>query len=148
MSRIKLGDQKYLYRVNLDALRDWGHDKYFVEVQWLMLQQKKPQDFVIATGKQYSVRDFIKLVLNNLDMEIEWRGKGLEEVGIYNGREIIKIDPRYFRPTEVEALLGDASKAKKELNWTPKISFEQLVKKMVERDLRLAKEHDSINQKN
>ena len=139
LSRIKLGVQKSLHLGNLDALRDWGHAKDFVEVQWLMLQQKKPQDFVIATGKQYSVRDFIKLVLKNLDMNIEWHGKGLKEVGVYNGKEIIKVDQRYFRPTEVDTLLGDASKAKKELKWVPKISFEQLVKEMVEKDLMLAK---------
>tara|TARA_A100001015_G_scaffold315804_1_gene428505 strand:+ start:408 stop:1514 length:1107 start_codon:yes stop_codon:yes gene_type:complete len=146
LSRVKLGLQECLYLGNLDALRDWGHAKDFVEVQWLMLQQKKPQDFVIATGKQYSVRDFVKLVLKNLDMKVEWKGAGLEEVVIYNGKEIIKIDPRYFRPTEVEALLGDASKAKNELNWIPKISFDQLVKEMVEKDLELLKKCDSHNQ--
>ena len=135
-----------MYLGNLDALRDWGHAKDFVEVQWLMLQQKKPQDFVIATGKQYSVRDFVKLVLKNLDMKVEWKGSGLEEVVIYKGKEIIKIDPRYFRPTEVEALLGDASKAKNELNWIPKISFDQLVKEMVEKDLEFLKKGDSHNQ--
>ncbi len=148
LSRIKLGFQECLYLGNLDALRDWGHAKDFVEVQWLMLQQKKPQDFVIATGKQYSVRDFVKLVLKNLDMKIEWKGTGLDEVGVYNGKEIIKIDSRYFRPTEVEALLGDASKAKKELNWIPKISFEQLVKEMVEKDIDLLKKGKSYNHKN
>jgi GDPmannose 4,6-dehydratase len=138
LSRIKLGLQKCLYLGNIDALRDWGHAKDYIEVQWLMLQQKKPQDYVIATGKQYSVRDFIKLVLKYLNMNIEWQGKGLEEIGVYNGKVIIKIDPKYFRPTEVENLLGDSSKAKKELNWNPKISFEQLVKEMVEKDLILA----------
>ena len=148
LSRIKLGFQECLYLGNLDALRDWGHAKDFVEVQWLMLQQKKPQDFVIATGKQYSVRDFVKLVLKNLDMKIEWKGTGLDEVGVYNGKEIIKIDSRYFRPTEVEALLGDASKAKKELNWIPKISFEQLVKEMVEKDIDLIKKGKTYNHKN
>jgi GDPmannose 4,6-dehydratase len=139
LSRIKLGLQKTLYLGNLNAMRDWGHAKDFVEAQWLMLQQEKPEDFVIATGKQYSVRDFINEAAKNLDMEINWSGKGLDEVGSFNGQEIIKIDPRYFRPTEVETLLGDASKAKKKLNWTPKITFEQLVKEMVDSDLKLAK---------
>ena len=132
LSRVKLGLQECLYLGNLDALRDWGHAKDFVEVQWLMLQQKKPQDFVIATGKQYSVRDFVKLVLKNLDMKVEWKGSGLEEVVIYKGKEIIKIDPRYFRPTEVEALLGDASKAKNELNWKPKHNLQSLIQDMIE----------------
>ena len=139
LSRIKLGLQKKLYLGNLNAMRDWGHAKDFVEAQWLMLQQEKPEDFVIATGKQYSVKDFINEAAKNLDMEISWGGKGLDEVGSFNGQEIIKVDPRYFRPTEVETLLGDASKAKKKLNWSPKITFEQLVKEMVDSDLKLAK---------
>ena len=139
LTRIKLGLQKYLYLGNLNAMRDWGHAKDYVEAQWLMLQQKKPDDFVIATGKQYSVRDFINLASKNLDMKIKWDGKGLEEVGSFKGRDIIKIDPRYFRPTEVETLLGDASKAKEKLNWSPKISFEKLVKEMTDEDFKLAK---------
>ena len=139
LARIKLGLQKKLYLGNLNALRDWGHAKDYTEAQWMMLQQKKPEDFVIATGKQYSVRDFINFASKNLQMEIKWRGKNLEEVGSLNGEDIIKVDPRYFRPTEVETLLGDASKAKEKLNWVPKISFEQLVKEMVDEDLRLAK---------
>ena len=126
-------------------MRDWGHAKDYVEAQWLMLQQEKPEDFVIATGKQYSVRDFINLASKQLNMNIEWRGKDLEEIGLFEGRDIIKIDPRYFRPTEVETLLGDASKAKEKLNWIPKISFEQLVKEMIEEDLRLAKNDQLIN---
>ena len=145
LARIKTGLQNSLYLGNLNALRDWGHAKDFVEAQWLMLQQKKPEDFVIATGKQYSVRDFINLASKYLDMTIEWKGKDLEEVGIYNGNEIIKVDPKYFRPTEVETLLGDASKAKEKLNWSPKISFEQLVKEMIDVDLRLAKNDQLIN---
>jgi len=145
LARIKTGLQNSLYLGNLNALRDWGHAKDFVEAQWLMLQQQKPEDFVIATGKQYSVRDFINLASKYLDMTIEWKGKDLEEVGSYNGKEIIKIDPKYFRPTEVEALLGDASKAKEKLNWSPKISFEQLVKEMIDVDLRLAKNDQLIN---
>ena len=136
LARIKLGLQKTLYLGNLNAMRDWGHAKDYVEVQWLMLQQEKPSDFVIATGKQYSVRDFINLAAKNLDMKIEWKGKGEDEIGICENKEIIKIDTNYYRPTEVESLLGDASKAKKELGWEPKISFEELVKEMVEKDLK------------
>lgn len=137
--RIKLGIQKKLFLGNLTALRDWGHARDFVEAQWMMLQQKNPEDYVIATGKQYSVRDFVNEASKNLDMKIEWRGKGLEEVGFVNGKNIIEIDPRYFRPTEVETLLGDSSKAKAQLNWSPKISFEQLVKEMIDEDLKLVK---------
>ena len=136
LTRIKLGLQKTLYLGNLNAMRDWGHAKDYVEVQWLMLQQEKPSDFVIATGKQYSVRDFINLAAKNLDMKIEWKGKDEDEIGICENKEIIKIDTNYYRPTEVESLLGDASKAKKDLGWEPKISFEELVKEMVEKDLK------------
>tara|TARA_X000000950_G_scaffold266101_1_gene341220 strand:- start:26565 stop:27614 length:1050 start_codon:yes stop_codon:yes gene_type:complete len=145
LTRIKLGLDESLYLGNLNALRDWGHAKDYVEAQWLMLQQQKPDDFVIATGKQKSVKDFIEEASKNLDMKINWRGKGLEEVGLLNGKEIIKVDPRYFRPTEVETLLGDASKAKEKLNWTPKISFEELVKEMIDEDLKLAKNDSFIN---
>ena len=142
LTRIKLGLQKNLYLGNLNALRDWGHAKDYVEVQWLMLQQDEPDDFVIASGKQYSVRDFIELAAKNLDMKIEWKGKNENETGLFENKEIIKIDTNYYRPTEVESLLGDASKAKKKLGWKPKISFEDLVKEMVEEDLK------SISQKN
>ena len=135
--KIKLNLQKKLYLGNLDAKRDWGHAKDFVEAQWLMLQQKKPEDFVIATGKQYSVRDFINETAKNLDMKIEWRGRGVEEVGSFNDKDVVVVDKKYFRPTEVETLLGDATKAKEKLNWSPKISFEQLVKEMAEEDLKL-----------
>ena len=145
LSRIKLGLQNNLYLGNLDARRDWGHAKDYVEAQWLMLQQDKPEDFVIATGKQYSVREFINLAAYNLDIKIEWKGKNLDEVGSFNGKDIIKVDKKYFRPTEVETLLGDASKAKKKLNWSPKISFEELVKEMTDEDLRLAKKIDNKN---
>jgi len=145
LTRIKLGLQKNLYLGNLNAKRDWGHAKDFVKAQWLMLQKEEPEDYVIATGKQYSVRDFINLVSKNLDMKIVWKGKDVNEIGSFNGDDIIKIDPRYFRPTEVESLVGDASKAKKELNWTPEISFEQLVKEMVDEDLKLAKNDQLIN---
>ena len=139
LARIKLRLQKNLYLGNLNAMRDWGHAKDYVEAQWLMLQQEKPEDFVIATGKQYSVRDFINLASQKLNMKIQWNGKGLNEVGSFEGNDIIKVDPRYFRATEVETLLGDASKAKEKLNWAPKISFEQLVSEMVDEDLKLAK---------
>jgi GDPmannose 4,6-dehydratase len=145
LARIKLGMQKKLYLGNLNAMRDWGHAKDYVEAQWLMLQQDQPEDFVIATGKQYSVKDFINEAAKNLDMEINWSGNNLDEVGSVNDQEIINIDSRYFRPTEVETLLGDASKAKKKLNWIPKISFKQLVKEMVEEDLKLAKNDQLIN---
>ena len=145
LARIKLGLQKKLYLGNLNALRDWGHAKDYVEAQWLMLQQEKPDDFVIATGKQFSVRDFVNLVSKQLDMKIEWSGKDLDEVGFFEGDDIIKIDPRYFRPTEVEALIGDSSKAKEKLKWSPKISFEQLVKEMVDEDLKLAKNEQLIS---
>jgi GDPmannose 4,6-dehydratase len=145
LARIKLGIQKNLYLGNLDAKRDWGHAKDFVEAQWLMLQQQQPEDFVIATGTQHSVRDFINEAAKNLDMNIEWSGKNLEETGSYDGKDIIRVDPRYFRPTEVETLLGDASKAKVKLNWSPKISFNQLVKEMVNEDLKIAKNDQLIN---
>ena len=145
LARIKLGLQKNLYLGNLDSKRDWGHAKDFVEAQWLMLQQQQPEDFVIATGKQHSVRDFINEVAKNIDMKIIWKGKKLEEVGSCDGKEIIKVDPRYFRPTEVETLLGDASKAKEKLNWSPKILFNQLVKEMIDEDLKIAKNNQFIN---
>jgi GDPmannose 4,6-dehydratase len=148
LARIKLGLQKNLYLGNLNAKRDWGHAKDFVEAQWLMLQQHQPEDFVIATGEQHSVRDFINEAAKNLDMKIKWKGKNLDEVGSLNGKDIIKIDPRYFRPTEVETLLGDASKAKKKLNWKPKISFEQLVKEMIDEDLKLAKNEILVKNEN
>ena len=139
LAKIKLGDQKNLYLGNLNSLRDWGHAKDFVEAQWLMLQQKNPEDFVIATGKQYSVRDFINEASKYLDMKIDWRGKNLDEIGYFNEKAIIRVDPKYFRPTEVNSLLGNSNKAKVKLNWVPKISFEQLVKEMVDNDLKLAK---------
>jgi GDPmannose 4,6-dehydratase len=139
LARIKLGMQKHLFLGNLNAKRDWGHAKDYVEAQWLMLQQKEPEDFVIATGEQHSVKDFVNLAAENLQMEIKWRGEGLNEVGLFNNKTIIKVDKRYFRLTEVNTLLGDASKAKKKLNWIPRISFEELVKEMVKKDLKLIK---------
>jgi len=147
LSRIKLGLQKTLFLGNLDAKRDWGHAKDFVEMQWLMLQQDKPEDFVIATGKQYSVRDFINVAIKKLDLSIEWVGSGIDEIGLIDGKKSIFVDPRYFRPTEVETLLGDASKARKILGWEPKISFDSLVEEMINSDLELAKK-DSLVREN
>ena len=145
LTRIKLGNQKKLFIGNLDALRDWGHARDYVEAQWMMLQQEKPEDFVIATGKQYSVRDFIKEVSKNLDMNIEWRGEGTDEVGIFKDEVIIEVDSRYFRPTEVNSLIGDPTKAKEKMGWYPKVTFEQLVDEMVNEDLRLANNENAIN---
>ncbi len=147
LSRIKYGLQDCLYLGNINALRDRGHAKDFIEMQWLMLQQKTPNDFVIATGKQYSVRDFINVAANIINLKINWQGSGLEEKGCdQDGRIIIKIDPRYFRPTEVETLLGDASKAKEMLGWQPKIKFEELVKEMMDVDLKNTEKEILLNQ--
>ena len=141
LSRIREGLDDVLYLGNLDSLRDWGHARDYVEAQWLMLQQDRPEDFVIATGKQYSVREFVERAGSRLGMRIEWRGSGVDEQGFdpQDGRVVVKVDPRYFRPTEVETLLGDASKAKARLGWTPKTSFEQLVEEMVDADWENAK---------
>jgi len=142
--RIKLGLEKELLLGNLNAKRDWGHAKDFVKAQWLMLQQKHPEDFVIATGKQYSVKEFVNVASKFLDLKIQWRGIGLKETGFINGKEIIKIDPRYLRPTEVDSLLGDAKKARKKLKWKPKISFEELVKEMVSKDMDREKKENNL----
>ena len=145
LARIKLGLQEKLYLGNLDAMRDWGHAKDYVEMQWLMMQQDKPEDFVIATGYQYSVRDFVNAAAKELDMQIKWKGKGVSERGFNkDGESIVEVDPDYFRPTEVETLLGDPSKAKKILGWSPKISFEDLVSEMVSEDLNSAKRDEII----
>ena len=136
MAKIKRGDQELFYLGNLDAKRDWGHAKDYVEAMWLMLQQDKPEDFVIATGNQYSVRQFIEEVGKSLEMEIIWQGKGKSEVGLWNGKIIIKVDSKYYRPSEVDSLLGDPSKAKEKLNWEAKITFNELVKEMVNFDLK------------
>ena len=139
LARIKLGLQEHLYLGNLDALRDWGHAKDYVEMQWLMLQQDTPEDFVIATGVQYSVRDFVSIAAKELGMDIVWKGEGLNEQGSdTSGKCIVSVDPRYFRPTEVENLLGDPSKAKAKLGWEPKITFMELVQEMVQEDLKTA----------
>jgi len=132
LSRISVGEQKVLSLGNLNAKRDWGHAQDFVEAMWLMLQQDKPDDYVIATGEQYSVRQFVEESASYFGMNIAWEGEGLDEVGYdtFSGNQVIVVDPKYFRPSEVETLLGDASKAKEKLGWEPKISFEQLVEDM------------------
>ena len=141
LARIRAGLQDTLHLGNLDAKRDWGHARDYVRAQWLMLQQSQPEDYVVATGKQHSVRDFVVLAGKFLDMDIEWHGRGAEEVGVDRNSEhtVVRVDPRYFRPTEVESLLGDASKIRDKLGWTPEISFDALVREMVEADLALAK---------
>ena len=144
LARIKLGLQDCVYLGNLDAKRDWGHAKDFVEAQWLMLQQPEPEDFVIATGVQHSVREFIEFAAAELDIQMTWTGSGLDERGIdSNGRCVVAVDPRYFRPTEVDTLLGDATKAKEKLGWTPRIAFRELVAEMAQADLKDA-ERDEI----
>lgn len=147
LARIKLGLQDHLYLGNLDAKRDWGHAKDYVEMQWLMLQQEQPEDFVIATGVQYSVRDFVNEAARELGMNMRWEGQGVDEKG-YDGKGnyIISVDPRYFRPTEVETLLGDATKAKQKLGWTPKITFQELVQEMVREDLKSAERDELVKQ--
>ena len=146
LTRIKLSLQDCLYLGNLDARRDWGHAKDYVEMQWLMLQQETAEDFVIATGIQRSVRDFVNAAADELGMEIQWQGEGLDEIGVHEDRVIVRVDPRYFRPAEVETLLGDASRARSKLNWTPRISFEELVAEMVREDLKSA-ERDEVVKK-
>lgn len=145
LARIKLGLQECLYLGNLNAKRDWGHAKDYVEMQWMMLQQDKPEDFVIATGVQYSVRDFINAAAKELGMSIQWDGEDVNEKGYdANGKCIVAVDPRYFRPTEVETLLGDPSKAKEKLGWTPKITFDELVAEMVREDLKSAERDELV----
>ncbi len=140
LARIKLGTQDCLYLGNMDAKRDWGHARDYVEMMWLMLQRDEPRDFVVATGVQYSVRDFVEAAADELDLKITWRGSGEEEVGVdEEGRTIIAVDPRYYRPTEVETLLGDPTLAREELGWQPRISFVDLVREMAAADLEEAK---------
>jgi GDPmannose 4,6-dehydratase len=159
LARIKVGLQDCLYLGNLDAKRDWGHARDFVEAQWLMLQQDKPEDFVIATGEQHSVREFVDAAASKLGIALRWKGKGVDEVGIVKdlearsstsqssvlspGQAVVKVDPRYFRPTEVDSLLGDARKARRKLGWKPKIKFRELVSEMAEEDLKAA-ERDAL----
>jgi GDPmannose 4,6-dehydratase len=152
LARIKLGVQPCLYLGNLDAKRDWGHAKDYVEMQWLMLQQEQAEDFVIATGIQYSVRDFVNAAADELGMRIRWEGQGVEEKGYWTNSEdnseklIIAVDPRYFRPTEVETLLGDPAKAKAKLGWVPRTSFAELVSEMVREDMKSAQRDELIKE--
>ena len=157
LSRIKLNLQDCLYLGNLDARRDWGHARDYVEMQWMMLQQDEPDDFVIATGHQYSVRDFVNAAASELEMQIQWEGEGVEEVGYWVNRSvsvdngltpvrtpIVQVDPGYFRPTEVETLLGDPTKARNKIGWAPKITFEELVAEMVREDMKTAQRDQLI----
>ena len=150
LARIKLGLQDCLYIGNLNARRDWGHARDYVEMQWLMLQQEKPEDFVIATGIQHSVRDFVNAAAAELGMEIHWEGEGAQEVGMIEesgsgpGKTIVRVDPRYFRPTEVDSLLGDSTKAREKLGWVPRTRFEELVAEMVREDLKTAERDELI----
>jgi len=144
LARIKTGLQDCLYLGNMDALRDWGHARDYVEMQWLMLQQDQPDDFVIASGEQHSVREFVEVAAGRLGIRVTWKGKGVEEEGYdQDGRCIVRVDPRYFRPTEVETLLGDATKAREKLGWQPVVTFDELVTEMVTEDLKLA-ERDAL----
>jgi GDPmannose 4,6-dehydratase len=146
LARIHEGLEEHLYLGNLDSLRDWGHARDYVRAQWLMLQQEQADDFVIATGEQHSVREFVTLAAQHLDMGIEWRGEGIEEKGVdrKTGKFVVEVDARYFRPTEVDSLLGDATKARTKLGWQPEFSFESLVKEMVAEDLQLARRDATI----
>jgi GDPmannose 4,6-dehydratase len=141
LANISQGLEECLYMGNIDALRDWGHAKDYVRMQWMMLQQHQPEDFVIATGVQYSVRQFINWSAETLGMQLRWEGKGVNEVAYWNEKKIVRIDPRYFRPTEVETLLGDPTKAKQKLGWVPEISAQEMCKEMVEHDLEQAKQN-------
>lgn len=153
LARISMGLQDCLHLGNLDAKRDWGHAKDYVEMQWLMLQQEKPEDFVIATGVQFSVRDFINAAATEIGMTLNWTGSGLTEqgevlnpgkTGLQPKQVIVKVDPRYFRPTEVESLLGDATKARQKLGWSPRISFAELVAEMIREDVKLAQRDELV----
>jgi GDPmannose 4,6-dehydratase len=146
IARIKVGLEDCLFLGNLDSKRDWGHAKDYVRMQWMMLQQKSPDDYVIATGKQYSVRTFIELACSEAGIRLRWRGRGIDEVGINEetGKAIIKVDPRYFRPTEVETLLGDPSKAKRQLGWEPTIGIDELCREMMQHDLEDARQEEVV----
>ena len=145
LARIKLGLQDCLYLGNLEAKRDWGHARDYVEMQWLMLQQKEPEDYVIATGQQYSVRDFVAAAANELGIHLRWEGEGVEEKGYDDrGRCVVAVDPRYFRPTEVDTLLGDPTKAKEKLGWAPSTGFRELVAEMVREDLKAAERDELV----
>jgi GDPmannose 4,6-dehydratase len=144
LCKIKIGQQKKLYLGNLDAKRDWGHAKDYVEAMWKILQQKKPDDFVIATGKQYSVRQFVNIVSKKLGFKILWKGKGINEKGldVYTKKTIIECDKKYFRPLDVNTLLGDSRKARKKLNWKPNISLNELVDDMISEEISTLKNYD------
>ena len=145
LARIKLGLQECVYLGNLNAKRDWGHAKDYVEMQWLMLQQKAPEDYVIATGEQHSVREFVEEAARNVGIVVKWRGEGANEKGVdEKGRTIVAVDPRYFRPTEVETLLGDATKARVKLGWVPKVGFRELVAEMMREDLKAAERDELV----
>ena len=144
LARIKLGLQETVYLGNLNAKRDWGHARDYVEMQWLMLQQKQAEDFVIATGEQYSVRDFVNAAAKEVGFKVSWKGKGVNEKGYAGGKCIVSVDPKYFRPTEVETLLGDASKARRKLGWTPKVKFPELVAEMMREDLKAAERDELV----
>ena len=148
LARITLGLQDTLFLGNIDAKRDWGHAKDYVEMQWLMLQQDKPEDFTISTGVQYTVRDFVNIAAEELGIKLKWSGTGIDEtaIDVTTGKTIVQIDSRYFRPTEVETLLGDSTKAREKLGWVPKISFKELVKEMVLHDFNEAKKDNLCNQ--
>ncbi len=149
LARIKLGLQENMFLGNMSAKRDWGHAKDYVKMQWLMLQQEVPEDFVIATGVQHSVREFVEIAAAELGMKMAWQGEGLDEVGIEvnSGKTIVRVDSRYFRPTEVETLLGDPTNAKEKLGWVPEITFAELVKEMVLEDLKIAERDQVVREK-
>ena len=145
LARIKLGLQDCLYLGNLDSLRDWGHARDYVEAMWLMLQQDAPEDFVVATGQQHSVREFVQVAAAELGIEMRWQGQGVDEKGLdASGRVLVAVDPRYFRPTEVETLLGDPAKAHAKLGWSPRVSFRELVAEMVREDLKAAERDELV----
>jgi GDPmannose 4,6-dehydratase len=145
LARIKLGLQERLYLGNLDARRDWGHARDYVEAMWMILQQPRPEDFVIATGEQHSVRDFVTAAGRELGIAIRWEGSGVQEKGFdAQGRCIVAVDPRYFRPSEVDSLLGDASKARAQLGWRPRVAFAELVAEMVREDLKAAERDELV----
>lgn len=148
LARIKLGLQECLYLGNMNALRDWGHARDYVEMQWLMLQQETAEDFVIATGEQHSVREFVDLAAKEIDIQIQWQGQGVEEKGYdtATGKCIVAVDPRYFRPSEVETLLGDPTKAKQKLGWVPTTTFAELVSEMMREDLKEAQRDELVKQ--
>jgi len=161
VARIALGLQSCFFLGNLEARRDWGHARDYVEAQWLMLQQEQPEDFVIATGKQYSVREMVETAAEELGIRLRWEGQGVEEVGIVGavdaarvggksvlqqGDTVVRIDPRYFRPAEVDTLLGDPRKAKQKLGWEARISFKEMVEEMVRTDLEIARRDELVRQ--